>query len=81
MDRDEIKECIKTALENGQLEEAAQIIEQYKKIIGYDDDVAGMEAILEIYNGNYDNAMLCIQKGLEHNIFNSDLYFTMGNIY
>lgn len=81
MDRDEIKECIKTALENGQLEEAAQIIEQYKKIIGYDDEIASMEAIIEIYSGNYDKALAAIIKGLQINIKNDDLYYTMGNIY
>lgn len=81
MDKDEIKVQIQRYIEEGMLEEAGQAIEQYKKIIGYDDEIASMEAVISIYAGNYRQALSCIKAGLEVNIFNGDLYFTMGNVY
>lgn len=81
MNKDEIKEQIQQYIEQGLLEEAEQIISQYKKIIGYDDEIASMEAIINIYNANYDEALNSIKAGLQINMLNSDLYFTMGNIH
>lgn len=81
MNKDEIKEQIQQYIEQGLLDEAEQVIEQYKKIIGYDDEIASMEAIINIYNKKYNEALDCIKAGLQINIFNSDLYFTMGNIH
>lgn len=81
MNKEEVKSQIQQYIEQGLLEEAEQAISQYKKIIGYDDEIASMEAIINIYSGNYDEALNCLKVGLENNIFNSDLYFTMGNIY
>ena len=81
MNQEEIKFKVKEYIEKGLLEEAEQIIEQYKKIIGYDDEISSMDSIINIYRENYDEALRNIQVGLQYNIFNSDLYFTMGNIH
>lgn len=81
MNKEEIKSQIQQYIEQGLLKEAEQAILQYKKNIGYDDEIASMEAILSIYSGNYDEALNYLKVGLKNNIFNSDLYFTMGNIH
>ncbi len=81
MNKQEIKEAIQNYIQQGLLQEAEEIILQYKKIIEYDDEIASMEAIIKIYSGNYNDALDCIRDGLKINIFNGDLYFTMGNIY
>lgn len=81
MDKNDIKEIIKSNIEDGLLEEAKEIILQYKKIFGYDDEIASMEAIISIYNNDFEAALKFIRKGLEYNIYNSDLYYTMGNVY
>ncbi|NFF82043.1 glycosyltransferase [Clostridium botulinum] len=77
----DLREEIRNYIQQGMLKDAEDMILQYKNIIGYDDEIASMEAILNIYNGDYNNALICIRRGLEINIFNGDLYFTMGNIY
>ncbi|MEG2291501.1 MAG: glycosyltransferase [Clostridium sp.] len=81
MNNEEIKGIIQNYIEEGKLQEAEETILQYKNIIGSDDEVASMEAIVEIYKGNYSGALECIREGLKSNIFNGDLYFTMGNLY
>lgn len=81
MDKDEIKEIIKDNIEKENIEEAECGILQYKRIFEPDDELASMEAIVKIYNNNLDEALKCIQNGLKYNITNSDLYYTMGNIY
>ncbi|NFT98979.1 hypothetical protein FDF59_07965, partial [Clostridium botulinum] len=81
MNTEEIKGIIQSYIQQGLLKEAEEVILQYKNIIGYDDEIASMEAILKIYNSDYDKALMCIREGLKVNIFNGDLYFTMGNIY
>ncbi|MBN1073450.1 glycosyltransferase [Clostridium botulinum] len=81
MDKNEIKEIIKSNINNIFLEEAEEIILQYKKIFEYDDEIASMDAIISIYRENYDEAMSQIREGLKYNIYSSDLYYTMGNLY
>lgn len=76
-----IKENIIKAIEDGSLNEAKKLISVYLEEKEYDDEIASMESIIFIYEGNYGLAMSCIKNGLRYNIFNSDLYFTMGNIY
>lgn len=81
MNREEIKTQIQKYIEQRMLNEAGEVISQYKKIIGYDEDIANMEAIINIYHGKSNRALNCIKAGLEINIYKSNLYFTMGNIY
>lgn len=81
MNSDELRIQIEKYIEAGYIEEANQLIQQYKKLIGNNDEIASIEAILNIYMGEYDRGLEYIQEGLKFNINNSDLYFTMGNIY
>ncbi|MDU4659531.1 MAG: glycosyltransferase, partial [Clostridium butyricum] len=60
---------------------AEDYIKQYKNIFGFDDEIASMEAIINIYSENYENAMDIVRQGLKYNIYSSDLYYTMGNLY
>ncbi|MGL4108640.1 glycosyltransferase [Clostridium sp. LP20] len=81
MNKEKIKEYIKESINTGLIKDAYDLILQYKKTFGYEDEIASMEAIVNIYDQNYDKAMVCVKEGLRLNIFNSDLYYTMGNIY
>ena len=81
MNKDDIKQGIQVSIEEGSLDIAKDYIKQYKNIYGYSDEIASMEAIVFFYNKEYKNAIECIKKGLEHNIFSSDLYCILGNIY
>lgn len=81
MNKNSIKCHLENLISNGELKNAIEIIDQYKKIYGYDDEIGSMEAIVNIYNNKSTDALECIKRGLEFNIYNGDLYYTMGNIY
>ncbi|NME82788.1 bifunctional glycosyltransferase family 2 protein/class I SAM-dependent methyltransferase [Clostridium sp. SM-530-WT-3G] len=81
MNKNSIKCHLENLISNGDLKNAIEIIDQYKKIYGYDDEIGSMEAIVDIYNNKSTDALECIKRGLEFNIYNGDLYYTMGNIY
>lgn len=75
--RDEINKIISDGdFKNGKL-----LIDEYKNCFGNDDEIASMEAIVNFYQENYEQALINIREGLKINIFNSDLYSIMGNIY
>ena len=81
MNREEIKRHLESLIANGELDSAVEVIDQYKKIYGYDDEIASMESIINIYNNDYVHALQCIREGLQYNIYNGDLYFLMGKIH
>lgn len=81
MNKYELRKIIENHIKDGLIEEAELKIEQYKEIFDYDDELASMEAIIKIYRNKINEAMECIREGLKYNIFNGDLYFTMGNVY
>lgn len=75
------KENIMRKIQDGFFVQAKELIEKYLEKEQYNDDISSMEAIISIYEGDYSLAMKKILTGLEYNIFNSDLYFTMGNVF
>lgn len=77
----EFKSKIEKFISEGLIHEAYKLLKEYNKFIEYDDEIASMEAIIEIYNSNYEKALEVVRNGLRININNSDLYFTMGNVY
>ena len=77
----QIKKTIESMIDTGRLEEAIILINEYKKDIGFDDDIASMESILYILEDKKEEALEKIREGLKVNIRNSDLYYNMGNIY
>lgn len=77
----EVKKNIEEFIKKGELDNATILVNKIKNEIGNDEEIASMEAIINIYNGEYNEALICIREGLKVNIFNSDLYFTMGNVY
>lgn len=60
---------------------AERRIEQYKKIYGNNDEIAVMEATINILKLDYIKALECIRNGLKLNIYNGNLYCLMGNVY
>lgn len=81
MNRDEYLQIIQENINQNLLEEAELCIEQYIHSYGYDDEIASMDAIINIYNNELIKAIECVQQGLNYNLFNGDLYVTLGNIY
>lgn len=81
MDKEMIKQEIKRNIEEGLFDIAEDYIKQYRNIFGFDDEIASMEAIINIYSENYEDAMDRVRHGLKYNIYSSDLYYTMGNLY
>lgn len=77
----QIKKTIENMIDIGRLEEAIILINEYKKNIGFDDDIASMESVLYILKDKKEEALEKIREGLKVNIRNSDLYYNMGNIY
>ena len=76
-----LKNDIEMLVFNKEYEIAEKRIDQYKKIYGDNDEIAGIEAIIYILKGNYIKALESIKSGLKFNIFNGNLYCLMGNIY
>ncbi|HCW53414.1 MAG TPA: group 2 glycosyl transferase [Clostridium sp.] len=81
MNKKDVKHHLESLILNKDLKGAIEVIDQYKKIFGYDDEIGSMEAIVSMYNNEFTYALECIKRGLEFNIYNGDLYYTMGNIY
>jgi len=81
VDKHDIKNCIEEFINKHMLTEARSLLEEYKKLFGNEENIASMEAIVNMYEEKYEEALNCIRTGLELNIFSSDLYYTMGNIY
>ncbi len=76
-----LKQIIERHLNDCDIEKAVDSIILYKDRYGYDDEIASMEAIAFVFCNNYEDALSSIREGLKYNLFNSDLYYTMGNIY
>lgn len=80
-DREEILNEIQEVISSGDFNNGQFLIDEYKKNFGTSDEVESMEAIINMCNENYEMALNNIREGLKYNILNSDLYYTMGNIY
>lgn len=80
MNREDVKKSIQNSINNGLLDDSLLLIQEYKNLLGVDEDIASMETIIYICKEEYDNALKCIKEGLRINIVSSDLYYSMGNI-
>lgn len=80
-DREEILNEIQEVISSGDFNNGQFLIDEYKKNFGSSDEVESMEAIINMCNENYEMALNSVREGLRYNILNSDLYYTMGNIY
>ena len=81
MESKTIREQIENSIQNGLIEEAERLLSKYKKVCDFTDKICSIEAIINIYKNKLNEALKYIKEGLRHNIFNGDLYFTMGNVY
>jgi len=67
-------------LENGQIEEAKNIIEKYKSIYGENEVTYSMEGIAFVTEGDLENAYNIFLKGLQIYKDNIDLLFNMAYV-
>ena len=74
----EIKENIKLLINNSQLNEARVLISDYKKMVSDDIEMYSMEAVLDIMEGEFEDAENILKIGLEKEPYNKDLLFNMS---
>lgn len=72
---------IQNTILSGDLLNGKILIDQYQKNIGINDETKNMEAIINFYDGNTNEALKNIREGLKYNRLNDDLYCSMGNVY
>lgn len=77
----DIKKIIEEKLNNGDIEEAEVLVNEYIRLFNIDDEIAQMKAIINYINGKYEEALEVIREGMIINPFNYELYFTMGNVF
>ncbi|PRX32585.1 glycosyltransferase involved in cell wall biosynthesis [Orenia metallireducens] len=75
------KHNIQTLINNGNLEEAKLLLDEYSNIIENDIDVYSMEAVIAIMKGRLNEANRVLEKGLSLDSNNFDLLYNLGYIY
>lgn len=75
---DKFKENIIILIENNKLSQAKELIYQYKKLNNDDVEIYSIEAVILIMEGDFEEAKIVIDQGLEKNPFNEDLLFNMS---
>lgn len=77
----EIKENIEQLINNGNLQEAADLINEYENICNDDPEIISMKGIILIINGDYDGAIAVLKSGLYINGDNFDLLYNLADAY
>ncbi|WP_238900095.1 glycosyltransferase [Clostridium sp. YIM B02500] len=75
-----VKENINKLISGGNLEEAEEAINEYKKIVKKDTEICSMKAIIYIMNGRLDNAERVLKEGLLIDSQSKDLLYNLSYI-
>ncbi|WP_242966444.1 methyltransferase domain-containing protein [Clostridium sp. BSD9I1] len=76
-----LKNNITMLIDNGKLEEAVLLIQQYKEIVSDDVEVYSMEAIIYMMKGNFDKSENILLDGLIIDEENFDLNYNLAYVY
>lgn len=76
-----IKDNIQLLVEENKLKSARQLLTQYIEIAPNDTDIFSMQAVIELQEGNLDNAIIALQKGLKVIPGNFDLLYNLACAY
>lgn len=76
----QIKENINLLIENGEVEKAKTLINEYRKMIPNDIDIYSIDAVIAIMQGNLKMAEEVIQDGLKVDDNNFDLLYNLAYV-
>ncbi len=76
-----VKENINNLINQGNLEEARKVIDEYEEIIKKDLDIYSMKAVIYIINNKFKDAMMILKEGLAIDENNFDLNYNLAYIY
>jgi len=76
-----LKENIKILIENEMLNEAKEALEQYKEIVKDDIEVFSIKGVIEIMEGNFDNAEKILKNGCIIAPNNFDILYNLAYLY
>lgn len=77
----DVKNNAKLLIENGDLENAKIILDEYEKVVKNDIDVYSMKAIIAIMDNRFDEAEILLKIGLLQEINNFDINYNLGYVY
>ena len=75
-----LKEKINNQINNGELNEAKILINQYEEVINNDVDMYSVKAIIAVMEGNLNEAEKILRDGLKINDLNSELLFNLSYV-
>lgn len=76
-----VKNQIKNLIENGDLDDAAALINQYDSIIKDDAEIFSFKAVIAIMKNDYENAEMILKSGLEFYENDFDLNYNLSYVY
>ncbi|MDK2804609.1 MAG: hypothetical protein PWR23_1617 [Peptostreptococcaceae bacterium] len=79
--KNQLKQKIQFMIEQGQLEEAKQIVAQYEQIVKDDIDVYSIRGVIAMMEGDMDGANANFKKGLALDEKNVDLNYNLAYLY
>jgi glycosyltransferase involved in cell wall biosynthesis len=80
-EKDKFKANIEELINQGKLNEAENLIEEYQNIFKSDDEIYSMLGVIEIIKENFERARSILDRGLRKTGNNFDLLFNLGYSY
>lgn len=77
----QIKENINLLINNGKIEEAKVLVDEYKKMVSDDIEIYSIEAVIAIMEDNFEEAESILKEGLSKDYNNFDLLYNLGYLY
>ncbi len=79
--KENLRQNIETLIRRNLLEEAAEIIGAYEKIVRNDTEIISMKAVIAIEQHKLDTALEVLQEGLLLDSSNYDMLYNLGYVY
>ena len=79
--KNQLKQKIQSMIEQGQLEEAKQILAEYEKIVKEDIDLFSIRGVIAMMEGDMDGAERVFKEGLKIEAYNFDLMYNLAFMY
>ncbi len=85
MDMEQYKQIVKKNVENlinnSDLKNAKKIIEEYEKLVPYDEDVYSIKGVIAMMEGNMDEAEEILKNGIVRYKNNFDILYNLAYLY
>ena len=79
--KSEVKENIKSLVEDGMLKEAKELIKEYDNIVSDDVDIYSIKGVIAMMEGDMDGAEDILDNGMVIDSNNDDLLYNIGYLY